>query len=164
MKAALASYLSQLEVAEAGKVKGQFLPFGDFRPMPGSGRVLLAGDAAGLVDPITGEGIAHALHSGELAALAAFDSLQNGDPDSALPRYVQRLAPIHTGLRHARRLRPILFDHRVRRAFVSSFRNSRSLRTDYLRMLDGSLEYSDIMRKMALRLPRFAWQAARLDR
>lgn len=35
-----------------------------------SGRVLLAGDAAGLVDPLLGEGIRHAVRSGERAAEA----------------------------------------------------------------------------------------------
>jgi geranylgeranyl reductase family protein len=35
-----------------------------------SGRVLLVGDAAGLVDPLTGEGIRHAMVSGKLAAQA----------------------------------------------------------------------------------------------
>jgi len=34
------------------------------------GRVLLVGDAAGLMDPLSGEGIRHALHSGRLAAQA----------------------------------------------------------------------------------------------
>lgn len=34
------------------------------------GRVLLVGDAAGLVDPLLGEGIRHAIHSGKLAAEA----------------------------------------------------------------------------------------------
>ena len=38
--------------AETVRVKGQFLPFGDYRKNPGQGAVLLAGDAAGLVDPI----------------------------------------------------------------------------------------------------------------
>ena len=46
----------------------------DTRPVAGD-RWLLVGDAAGLCDPITGEGIAHALRSAELAARA----IQNGD-------------------------------------------------------------------------------------
>ena len=37
------------------------------------GRVLLAGDAAGLTDPITFEGISHALLSGRIAAQAVLD-------------------------------------------------------------------------------------------
>jgi flavin-dependent dehydrogenase len=38
---------------------------------PGRGRVLLAGDAASLINPLTGEGIYYALASGRLAGIAA---------------------------------------------------------------------------------------------
>lgn len=52
-------------------LRGQRLPLGSFRPEVWSGRVLLAGDAASLVDPLTGEGVHHALASGRLAGRAA---------------------------------------------------------------------------------------------
>lgn len=48
------------------------LPLSPGRPaVPGRGRVLLAGDAAGLINPLTGEGIYYALVSGRLAGEAA---------------------------------------------------------------------------------------------
>ena len=50
-------------------------------------RVLVVGDAAGLVGPFTGEGIAAALRSGERAADTVWDALQTGDFSEA------RLAP-----------------------------------------------------------------------
>ena len=40
--------------------------------------LLLAGDAAGFVDPMTGDGLRFAVQGGELAGLAALDVLQNG--------------------------------------------------------------------------------------
>jgi flavin-dependent dehydrogenase len=40
--------------------------------------LLLAGDAAGFLDPMTGDGLRFAIEGGELAALAALDALQNG--------------------------------------------------------------------------------------
>ena len=42
-------------------------------------RVLLAGDAAGLVNPLTGEGIDLAIESGELAGEAAVAAAERGD-------------------------------------------------------------------------------------
>jgi geranylgeranyl reductase family protein len=48
------------------------------------GRVLFAGDAAGVVDPMTGEGIAQALESGELAASAI---AAGGGVDAIAQRY-----------------------------------------------------------------------------
>lgn len=163
MKAALAAYLERLDLPADLPVKGQFLPFGDFRTTPGKGRILLAGDAAGLVDPITGEGIAHALHSGALAAEAARDALTQGRPQDVLRYYTRALTPIHSGLRQARVLRHLMFRETLRPAFIRSFRRSRSLRAEYLRMLAGETEYAPLMRKLAVRLPGFALRALRGD-
>jgi menaquinone-9 beta-reductase len=40
--------------------------------------LLLAGDAAGFIDPMTGDGLRFAVHGGELAALAALQALEHG--------------------------------------------------------------------------------------
>jgi flavin-dependent dehydrogenase len=63
-------------------VRGHRLPLSDGGMHPGRGRVLLAGDAASLVNPITGEGIFYALLSGRLAAQAAMRT-----PAAPLPGY-----------------------------------------------------------------------------
>jgi geranylgeranyl reductase family protein len=67
----LSRYLSSLGLgdARATSVRGAPIPVRP-RPEPGRGRVLLAGDAAGLADPLTGEGISLAIRSGRLAAEA----------------------------------------------------------------------------------------------
>ncbi len=55
-------------------------------------RVLVAGDAAGLANPLSGEGIAPALESGELAAARALAALEAGDFSArALASYSQAL-------------------------------------------------------------------------
>src|SRR5262249_61388567 len=40
--------------------------------------LLLAGDAAGFIDPMTGDGLRFAIHGGELAAAAPLDALAPG--------------------------------------------------------------------------------------
>jgi flavin-dependent dehydrogenase len=40
--------------------------------------LLLAGDAAGFIDPMTGDGLRFAIRGGELAAIAALDALEHG--------------------------------------------------------------------------------------
>jgi menaquinone-9 beta-reductase len=63
-----------------------------------SGRVLLAGDAAGLINPITGEGIYYAVATGILAGRAAAAALAAGHPGQAGSRHrrsVQRLLGRH---------------------------------------------------------------------
>ncbi|MBG0827079.1 NAD(P)/FAD-dependent oxidoreductase [Planomonospora sp. ID67723] len=55
----------------ARDLRAHHLPLSPGRPTPGRGRVLLAGDAASLINPLTGEGIYYALLSGRLAGEAA---------------------------------------------------------------------------------------------
>jgi flavin-dependent dehydrogenase len=72
--------------------------------------LLLAGDAAGFIDPMTGDGLRFAFRGGELAGLAALSALERGDFD------------VHRSLWQARR-----------REFSSKWRFNRALR-----MLVGS--------------------------
>jgi menaquinone-9 beta-reductase len=69
---------------------GGWLKMGMVGTSPAAGRVLLVGDAAGLVNPLQGEGIAQALCSGRRAAEAIL-----GDPDRAADRYRSSLATDH---------------------------------------------------------------------
>jgi len=53
--------------------------------------VMICGDAAGLINPISGEGIFYAMSSGELAAITAHEALQQHDTSSRfLSRYQDR--------------------------------------------------------------------------
>ncbi len=69
---------------------GGWLKMGMVGTTPAAGRVLLAGDAAGLVNPLQGEGIAQAMTSGGAAAAAIL-----AEPDRAATRYRAALAVAH---------------------------------------------------------------------
>jgi geranylgeranyl reductase family protein len=56
---------------EATELRAHRLPLSTGRPRQPDGRVLLAGDAASLINPLTGEGIFYAVLSGTLAGAAA---------------------------------------------------------------------------------------------
>jgi flavin-dependent dehydrogenase len=56
---------------DAATLRAHHLPFSSSRPQPAHGRVLLAGDAASLINPLSGEGIYYAVVSGRLAGEAA---------------------------------------------------------------------------------------------
>ena len=153
MKARLAAYLDMLGVEPGAAIKGHFLPFGGYRNRPGRGNVLLAGDAAGFVDPLTGEGIGHAIHSGALAAQAASEALATDRPDSAATRYRHATRPIRRALRMARLLRPLVFARSLAPLFSAGFAASRSVRRDYIRLLAGEIDYGPILTRTARRLP-----------
>jgi geranylgeranyl reductase family protein len=51
------------------------------------GRIALVGDAAGLVNPMTGEGIYYAVATGEIAGRVAAEALQEGRPAAAGARH-----------------------------------------------------------------------------
>jgi len=53
---------------EEGSIKGWILPVGSKRRKACGNGFVLIGDAAGLIDPFTGEGIANAMTSGQIAA------------------------------------------------------------------------------------------------
>lgn len=72
---------------EPGTLHAAHLPLSTHRPRQPDGRVLLAGDAASLVNPLTGEGIWYAVVSGRLAGLVA----TTVTPDRAGAVYRRRL-------------------------------------------------------------------------
>jgi len=80
---------------EATRLRSHHLPLSTWRPRARPGRVLLAGDAASLINPLTGEGIFYALLSGRLAGAAAVGA---ADPGSAYGEGLERELGQH--LRH----------------------------------------------------------------
>ena len=93
----LADYVfRRLGGATPEQVSGYRLGIGGWRYRPGQGRVLLAGDAAGLVDPLLGEGLYHAIVSGRKAARAVVDAMDTGC--DACRSYETALTPIRREL------------------------------------------------------------------
>ncbi|TVR26196.1 MAG: geranylgeranyl reductase family protein [Nitriliruptor sp.] len=84
-----------------GHWKGHHLPLATARWRPPTGRLLLAGDAAGLVNPMTGEGIYYAVATGLAAGRAAAMAVIAGDPATAGARYARATRRLLAGhLRH----------------------------------------------------------------
>lgn len=135
---------------ETLRYKGAFLPFGDYRKTPGRGAVLLAGDAAGLVDPITGEGIAWAMKSGQLAAEATVEALRRNRP--VMAAYMDRVRYIHDELAAARKLRALIYAPVVRQYFPRAVERYPALADSYLRLLAGEKDYADLGQRAKGRL------------
>jgi geranylgeranyl reductase family protein len=100
-----ADLLTQLELLLPGATtggtdwRGHHLPLSTWRWRPQPGRVLLVGDAAGLINPMTGEGIYYAVATGLLAGRAAAAAARgDGGAGSEYRRAVAKLLGRH--LRH----------------------------------------------------------------
>jgi len=132
--------------------KGAFLPFGDFVEHPGRYRIILAGDAAGLVDPITGEGIALALESGAIAGDAAADAIAQRSPDKSYSIYRRRIAHIHRDLRYARLLRFFMFA-RITKSVSENALSKSSITDMYLGLLNGEVSYPSLTKRAIKRFP-----------
>jgi geranylgeranyl reductase family protein len=104
------------------KVKGQYLPGGDFRLMPGRSNVLLCGDAAGAVDPISGEGIPYALQTGGLAGAAIAAALSQPASRTALEIYCEGYKEVVASLRRGKFWRWFVYPRGVERLFAWAFR------------------------------------------
>jgi menaquinone-9 beta-reductase len=87
MKKIFTDFYRYITGKEPDGIRGHYMPFGEYLKNPGEKNILLVGDAAGLVDPITGEGIAFAMQSGKYAAESILRAVQAGDTTRAYEFY-----------------------------------------------------------------------------
>jgi geranylgeranyl reductase family protein len=159
LKDALQHYLRRLGLGEPRRIEqhGFVIPRRP-RATVCRGRVLLVGDAAGLADPITSEGISHAAASGRIAARALIDGAL--DPSRVRRLYRRALeAEVLSELRIARVLAHLVYDHpRLRRHALS--RMARTIaevmteviagRRTYRQLLLNPLNYAKLLRAAGL--------------
>ena len=132
-----------LRVCRVVERKGWVIPLNTRGGRIVSRRGVLAGDAAGCVDPLTGEGIALALRSGRLAAEAVLRAL-DGEGEAGLAAYTRDMERhIYRDLRRGRRI--AWFYYRLPGpASRLLFRDERVVR-HYFRFIAGELDYGDIL-------------------
>ena len=124
-------------------LRGHHLPV----RLPGStiakGPVALAGDAAGLIDPLSGEGIHMAFESGRLAARATLKLLSGEAPDLTLYQRAvdRRLQP---ELTLARKLQELF--HFAPPPYVAMMRRSERFWRFFCHLIRGELTYLDFVR------------------
>jgi geranylgeranyl reductase family protein len=133
-------------------MRGHPIPCGGVRRRVVRGRVLLAGDAAGFVDPFTGEGIAFAIRSGQLAAEAIVAGARAGWDVAVLQGYQQRIwDELGRDLRRARWIARAVY--RFPRLLAGIFVRSRRLSERYLEVIRHRVSYGEYLRWLAPRLP-----------
>jgi geranylgeranyl reductase family protein len=112
------------------------------REQPAGDKWMLIGDAGGLVDPITREGIFFALASAEEAAA----SLAEG---AAAARYAERVRDtIHDELRRAARLKPRFFERRFTSLLVQGLQRSPRIQAVMADLVAGQQPYRGLRRRL----------------
>ena len=138
-----------------GVVKGHFVPFGEYSKGMGRDGVLLAGDAAGLVDPITGEGIVYAMQSGFYAAQSILDAL-SGKSKNVNTEYRKWCAVVTGELAYAAKIRNFLFSAATRELFITALARSTSAPRRYMDLMSGDLTYRELLKNLGRKLIRLA--------
>ena len=141
--------------------RGYRLPLRDIGSPVVVGRVALVGDAAGLVDQLSGEGIGNAFRSGRMAAAAVGRLLAGEAPD--LGGYQRALEEtIDADLAVSRQLYDLLHDHPW--PYVQIMRRSGRFRRMLCRLVRGETDYVHVRRRFGPLAPCFDLAARRAAR
>lgn len=145
LKSTMSKYLHSENIQEKSvNVKGAFIPLGDYHKLPGRNEILLAGDAAGLVDGLTGEGIAYAIESGAKAAEAATSAISSNTPCLAFEYYLPLVKEHHKELDIANRIRAFAYGWPFRKRFRKALENHPTMHKKFFDLLEGNASYCDI--------------------
>lgn len=110
-------------VAELTGIRGAFVSSGYYVKKPVKNNVLLVGDAAGLVDAMSGEGIFFAMESGRQAALSIIDYLEKG---KSLMRYLKRIRRIHQKMDEQNKFNKLLYVPGMQKICMNYIKNNSS--------------------------------------
>jgi geranylgeranyl reductase family protein len=121
-------------VQATGETRAALIPFGKYVKKPADDGVILIGDAAGLVDPVTGEGLYFALKSAKYAFESTVESINASGSFSLVPKkYLIKVKSIHKVISEARLFRWVFLRPKVLSLLKDG--NNESPRVDWTVML-----------------------------
>jgi geranylgeranyl reductase family protein len=163
----LAQWLKETAIADGATLEWYSWPIPSLRvedfahERPAAGRWMLLGDAGGLVDPLTREGIFFALRSAQLA-VHALSRRHRADPAT---RYSQTIASeIFPELKMAARLKRGFFRGPFTRLLIDALDRSAAVRNLMRDLVGGHQPYHNLRRRLVGTFEvRLAWQLLRLQ-
>jgi geranylgeranyl reductase family protein len=151
----LRDFLSRHGIPSKVTIRGCFLPVSRWKRDIFQDRLLLTGDAAGLVDSFSGEGIRFAIASGKHAAQTAIRAHESGVFSAGLLReYQDRLMrDIGWELQRSNRATDLLFSH-MNLLLGTAVRNEEALER-YLMVVRGDSPFGDFVTWLKRKMPRY---------
>jgi len=146
-------FIPELEGYEIPSPRAHLIPLGGAAQVPvAAERVLLAGDSAGFVEPLLGEGIYFAIRGGGIAAEIANEACQSGRFDRGfLERYEERCASaLRADFASAFRLARLSYLENYDMDLLAKFFFSDERFHDcMIGLMNGSVRFRDVQRKLA---------------
>ena len=136
-------------------IRGCFIPVSRWRHNMYTDRILLVGDAAGLVDSFSGEGIRFAIASGKLAAETVITAHRKGDfTMQTLSEYQKRCwDDFGRDLERSNHTTDLICKH-PNLVFGTVVRNDEALK-QYIRCVTGEISFTDFIGWIRGRMPRY---------
>jgi flavin-dependent dehydrogenase len=154
LKASLLAWLDLLALPSSPnrvKMRGHLVPLGGEARVLHGRRVVLTGDAAGLAEPMTGEGIYYAVRSAQIAADTIHHVLLDHGTD--LSSYSERVhAEITSDLMYAKRLASLFY--RFPGLSYHFFIRSPAVQWGVVRALCGRSTFEGLYRQLLRSAPR----------
>ena len=147
LRSELADYTRSegFDPAQLESLRAHHLPLRDVGQALTVGPIALVGDAAGLIDPLSGEGIGNAIRSGQLAAAAALELLDGAAAD--LSGYDAAVArEIDPELAVARQLQALF--HQWPWPYVQLMQRSTRFWSAFCRIIRGESTYSSFRARL----------------
>ena len=139
VKSALMEFLDTREISVRNHtMKAASIPSLSLHRSMGAGQVYLAGDAAGLVDQVSGEGLGHAIESGFLVAEAI---ISGGDRKTMLIRANEGCLGT---VRQSEFYRHLLFSRLTDKLAMRKLRESEAFARGYWNLISGNQSYNDM--------------------
>ena len=144
--------VKKLRPLDLSNPKWHLVPIGGTKRRIGTGRVLLVGDAAGFVDPMSGEGIQYAIISGKIAAIAIERMLEDQKPEQSSNLYTKLCEQAFLGdLRFARWLATRLYYHPD--LMLGLLLSDRKLSQTFAKVIRGEETYKSFVTYSLRRIP-----------
>jgi len=136
------------------RLKGHVIPVGGMRRTLASSRVVLVGDAAGFLDSFTGEGIANAIRSGQIAVGAISRAFSQGG-QQRLPGDYEATCSEEFGSNLSYSLLLARLMHRFPGVFFKLLAGNQEVIDHFAKVATGRWTYQRYLRWLLPRLPKY---------